>query len=198
MVAEQIPIPQDNMSMSDEQVKMLLEGLLAGLGRKGGKGGESGDEDIKRVLEDKMFSRRKKYTGVEKEWKEWDFNFQLIVQGASFHIKNIFKLMEGTRLGEDWDQTIRNNISAIAGANIVKAMEIYERLGTELFGQLCLLTEGEPNRLVRGTDGKNGFRAWMKLSERYDNKSPQSMLRRLQHLVKPPEVKQVKGMCAAM
>ena len=40
MVAEQNPIPGSNMAMNDEQVKMLLEGLLAGLGRKGGKEGD--------------------------------------------------------------------------------------------------------------------------------------------------------------
>ena len=73
-------------------------------------------------------------------------------------------------------------------------MDLYFRLATEVFGQLCLLTEGEPNRLVRGTEGKNGFRAWMRLSERYNSKSPQSMLRKLQQLVKPPDIKQVKGM----
>ena len=54
------------------------------------------------------------------------------------------------------------------------------------------------DRLVRATDKQNGFKAWMKLSERYDNRSPQSMLRRLQYLVKPPEVKNVKAMLPAM
>ena len=195
MVAEQTPIPGHNMSMNDEQVKMLLDGLLAGLGRKAGNGG---DGDFKRVLEDKMFSRMSKYTGVEKDWKEWNFNFQLILHGASANIKKIFELMEGTTLGEEWDQTMKNKIGAIAGANQENAMNMYWRLATEVFGQLCLLTEGEPNRLVRGAEGKDGFRAWMRLSERFNSKSPQSMLRKLQQLVKPPDVKQVKAMCTAI
>ena len=195
MVAEQIPIPKDNMAMSDEQVRMLLDGLLTGLGKKGGGDNEG---NVKRVLEDKIFSRMTKYGGVEKDWKEWDFNLQLILHGVSSNIKRIFEVMEGTTLGENWDETMKGKIGAIAGVSAEAAMNLYLRLATEVFGQLCQLTEGEPNRLVRGAEGKNGFRAWMRLSERYNAKSPQSMLRKLQHLVKPPDVKQVKGMCKAI
>ena len=63
MVAEQT---SDTMSMTNEQVKALLDGLLAGM--KGNTGG--GGSCIKKVLEDKMFTRLSKFGGVEREWKE--------------------------------------------------------------------------------------------------------------------------------
>ena len=146
MVAEQT----DTMTtMTDAQVKALIEGLLAGVGQGGG-GAAKG---IKKTLEDKMFTRLAKYSGVEKEWKEWDFNFQIMVKGASWEFKRCFDLMEGLKLGDDWNDMIRAKVGVLAGGvNVDGAMLVWERLGTELFEQMCKLTEGDANLLVRGTD----------------------------------------------
>ena len=56
------------MSMTDDQVKMLLEGLLAGVGRAGNPAAQG----PKKTVEDKMVMRLDKYKAVEKEWKEWN------------------------------------------------------------------------------------------------------------------------------
>ena len=101
------------MAMTDDQVRMLLEGLLGGMGRGGGGGGER--TNVKRTLDDRMFMRMSKFAGVEKEWKEWDFNFKIIVKGASNNFTRMFEVLEGTKLGEAWEETIKAKIAGVAG-----------------------------------------------------------------------------------
>ena len=69
-----------------------------------------------RYLDDKMFSRLSKFGGVENEWKEWDFNFQIISKSASGDIKTIFSYMEGAKLGEGWREMLEDKVRARAQA----------------------------------------------------------------------------------
>ena len=154
-----------------------------------------------RYLEDRMFTRLSKFGGVEKEWKEWDFNFQIILKAASGDIKTIFSYMEGTKLGEGWKDILEDKVRAralVTATDPELLMNLYRNLSAEVFAQLCLLTEGVPNVMVRGTEDQNGFMAWKRLSERYDAQSPQRMLRKLQGLMKPPEVKNSKLVLASL
>ena len=149
----------------------------------------------KRRLEDKMFNRLGKFGGVEKQWKEWDFNFQIILKSASSDLKVIFELMAGTTYSDTWAKEIEDKVKLRAQENnrdIAQVFQLYKNLSAEVFGQLCLITEGEAGMMVRGAADENGFIAWKKLSERYDSKSPQRMVRRLQGLMKPGEAKNVK------
>ena len=154
-----------------------------------------------RYLEDRMFTRLSKFGGVEKEWKEWDFNFQIILKAASGDIKTIFSYMEGTKLGEGWEDILQDKVrprALVTATDPELLMNLYRNLSAEVFAQLCLLTEGVPNVMVRGTEDQNGFMAWKRLSERYDAQSPQRMLRKLQGLMKPPEVKNSKLVLASL
>ena len=66
----------------------------------------------RRILEDKMFNRLGKFGGVEKQWKEWDFNFQIILKSASSDLKVIFELMAGTTYSDTWAKEIEEKVYA--------------------------------------------------------------------------------------
>ena len=76
--------------------------------------------------------------------------------------------------------------------------KLQEKVGPELFSQLCLLTIGEANLLVRAAPRQDGFVDLERLQERYNGRRPARMLQKLLAIIRPSGVKGIKGMPLAM
>ena len=166
-----------------EGLKMIMENLgnqrpVGGLGSKGERA----------ILYEKAFSRVEVFTGDEKKFKEWVFNIMIVVRALSNEAGKWMK--EVTVMREQYVEGEHESWKAkLAGLD---DEDLYMKIQGELFGQLCLLTSGEPNTLVRGAEMEDGFVAFRKLVERYDAKSPAKMLRMLLGIIRPEPIKNVK------
>ena len=166
-----------------EGLKFLAESLAT----QKPVGGQAKGND-KAILYEKAFSRVDVFTGEEKKFKEWVFNLTIVVKALS---KEAGKWMKEVMVMRD--QYVEGEYQRWR-ANLMSLEEedLYDKVQGELFGQLCLLTTGEPNTLVRGAEMEDGFVAFRKLIERYDAKSPAKMLRMLLGIIRPEPIKSVK------
>ena len=67
-------------------------------------------------------------------------------------------------------------------------------LSRELYDILVNTTKGDALRVVRGTDGRDGFLAWEKLNKRYNPKSMVRGLRLWMQVLSPKQVQDFSGL----
>ena len=139
-----------------------------------------------------------KFGGEEKLHKELEYNLRVMLKSA--HPKFDPFLHEVDKFGEqvtedtpvllrrEVDKDIQEDIDLGEGGG-----KLWEKVGPELFSQLCLLTTGEANLLVRAAPKQDGFVALKRLQERYNGHSPARMLQKLLAIIRPNDVKGIKG-----
>ena len=181
-------------NMDQQQFETVCAMFLEALGKVGNQGGERGGGGGNRALLDgKAFGRLETFAGEEKKWKEWLFNVKVVIRSCNVEVWKWLVWIEGSKdqwRDEMWDGP--DGWKAQMMSPDGPGHEVYEKASAELFGQLCLLTTGEANVLVRGAFGENGFVAWKKLLDRYDAKTPGRMLKVLLGVLRPSEIKNVK------
>ena len=111
----------------------------------------------------KRFNDIRTFSGGEDEWSEWSFVFSVAVNAQSRNAKNLMTQMADTSEDEELNVQEESGLSA------------------ELYEILCLKTQGEALRIVRGVDAENGFIAWKKLYNRYN---PKTVARAMMDMVK--------------
>ena len=188
--------------MDMNQFQQFLDVVKIGL--KGeGKGGTIADGG-RRILERKSFSRLEIYAGDEKKFREWFFNIQIIVNTSHKYAKAIMEEVIRIQI------SLEAGSSEVLGTKVIKEVNdevdlgergaphdcgaVYKKLASELFEELCLLTTSEANTLVRAADRQDWVVALKKLQQRFNGKSPARMLRMLHDIIRPEEIKMVKGM----
>ena len=184
----------DDETMDAQQFERVCGMFLEALGKMGSQGGERGSGGGNRALLDgKAFGRLEAFGGEEKKWKEWLFNVKVVIRSCNVEVWKWLVWIEGLKdqwRDEMWDGP--DGWKAQMMSPDGPGHEVYEKASAELFGQLCLLTTGEANVLVRGAFGENGFVAWKRLLDRYDAKTPGRMLKVLLGVLRPSEIKMVK------
>ena len=142
--------------------------------------------EVNKILEDKVYRRCDKYTGVAGTWQEWSFNFINATSGVN---KTIGLILE--RIGQQCEtQLTPDNLRKVVSD------EICQKHGAELFGVLCSLTGGDANGVVRGILAKHnmrcGFAAYFMLNVRFNPKTPARALQFLHTVVNPNPIKDVR------
>ena len=160
-------------------------------GGKGGGGGKGGKE----ILFGKDFARLDKFGGEDKKWKEWAFGFKMAVRKNDEYVHGEITWMENevNSWGKKWkddvyERYVGNRTDLIDPEEKVR----WVKASNEICTQLCFLTSGEANVIVRSAVKQSGFVAWRKLTERYDAKTPAKMLRNLMRVIRPEMIKNVK------
>ena len=142
--------------------------------------------EVTKALEDKVYRRCDKYTGVAGTWQEWSFNFVNATSGVN---KAVGLVLE--RIGQQCEtQLTPDNLRKVVSD------ELCQKHGAELFGVLCSLTGGDANGVVRGILAKHnmrcGFAAYFMLNVRFNPKTPARALQFLHTVVNPNPIKDVR------
>ena len=191
--------------MNQEELKMFLAAVIPEIIKQTG-GGRDGKEEHgggRRILEEKMFNRLDKFGGEEKFYKEWEYNLRVILKSAhpkfDLFLQGVDKF--GDQVTEDTPMLLRRELDKAIQDDVELGEadgRLWEKVGPELFSQLCLLTTGEANLLVRAAPRQDGFVALKRLQERYNGRSPARMLQKLLAIIRPNEVKGIKGIPLAI
>ena len=104
--------------------------------------------EIVKALEDKVYRRCDKYTGVTGTWQEWSFNFINATSGVN---KTVGLVLE--RIGQQCETQL-----TLENLQKVVSEDIRQKHGSELFGVLCGLTGGDANGVVGGILAKHNMR----------------------------------------
>ena len=142
--------------------------------------------EIVKALEDKVYRRVDKYTGVAGTWQEWSFSFINATSGVN---KTVGLVLE--RIGQQCEtQLTPENLRKVVSDDIC------QKHGSELFGVLCGLTGGDANGIVRGILAKHsmrcGFMAYFMLNVRFNPKTPARALQFLETVINPNPIKDVR------
>ena len=184
--------------MDAVQFDYLVKNLAATIAveMKAGSGGGKSIPSFNKKLEEKGFIRLGNFDGDSRKWKEWMFNFKVICKGQNSKYGTIFKEAEGVGKYKEKEtaEKLREALEAMQDDTSEGIfLEEYLAKAAEIFSMLCLTTTGEPNDVVRGAENQDGFLAWVKLCDRYGGKSQAGLLRGMMRVVRPGDVKDVKG-----
>ena len=92
-----------------------------------------------------------KFHGDEAKWKEWLFNFKVAFGTQGLRYKVVLGNIEKDRPTGGTRETIGRWRGEANGEGF---LDWFDKVGGELFSKLCLLTGGEANLLVRGSEEK--------------------------------------------
>lgn len=151
--------------LSEEQFKALLA-ALTGQGQGHGAGGGGGG----RKVSHKSFSRLSKFSRGEQEWKEWSFDFSVIL-GSECP-----ELLHGLRGIESMtDDMTTDKVRAMDPGAADKIG--LEKLAKELYEVLVMTTEGEAKMMIRNVSDQDGIAAWHRLYRHYNRRTLARVLR---------------------
>ena len=149
------------MAMSQEQLEELIKGFQNSMltvvqsltaDRKQAPEQKEGTPEVVEKspkLDLKNFTRVDKFAGGETAWKEWSFNLKVLVTSVNPSLERWFKIVE-TCPG---NMSAEENLKQLYATEDLNPRDLEAR-SKELFGILCLLTEGEAKTMIRGqTDG---------------------------------------------
>ena len=126
----------------------------------------------------KSFARLDKFSGGDAAWKDWSFDLKVIATAINPSLTQWFTIWEKpeapTATAEDWKREY--------GKADVDPKDI-EAKSKELFGLLCILTEGEAKTMVRGQS--DGFAAWALLHSTYSRTTLARTVRILKETLVP-------------
>lgn len=166
------------VSLTEEQFNRLLA-AAKGVEPRWNEGGGG-------RLDSKHFKRLETFDGAENTWKEWYFNFSVIVKTCSTKVGDMLKDVENAS-SEITVLAVKQRASERAWTE-----DDYEKYSAEMFSVLCQLTKGEANVTVRTATDQCGFVAWHLLYTRHNPRTPARFLMALQEAVRPPQVKDVR------
>ena len=168
------------MQRMTENINRLVEAQAAATAAKGegkgGHGGHGGQGGIGR-LDERYFRRLEKYSGEERAWRGWSFSFRSAAGMGSTKVRQVLEEIEREDdEPDDWD--------AFVDANGEE-----ERLGGELYANLCQLLSGESLTILQSVGDGNGWAAWWRLARRFDPRTPARALRAMMLAMQPKKVK---------
>ena len=174
----------------------MLDALRAEVGKRAGgqgkeleQGGRRLDEwgaERRVVLEEKYFRRMDKFEGDMAKFRGWVFDLGVAIGGVD---EKLSKTLERLGRYEDKDKWEPEQEGQAF-------QEIHEKYKGELYGLLCSITQGEAKVLVRGVydtgKGNDGFRAFMLLNHRYDQRNNAILLQAFLEVVGSPSLKGIR------
>jgi hypothetical protein len=145
-------------------------------------GGQREGGHVKRTIETKAFNRLAKFAKGEEQWKEYNFEFQVILGSESPDMRNTLKVIE--------DQAKELSTEEVCLLDPERAERIkLEKLSKELYEVLVITTDGEAKLMVRNTPDNDGILAWHRLYRHYNRRTFARILRIHKEAMHPKPVR---------
>ena len=129
----------------------------------------------------KAFSKMSRFAKGEAEWKEWYFDFGVILGAESPDMLKVLKVLEDVTEETDTPKVKLMDMEFMDRINI-------DKLSKELFETLVVLTEGEAKMVVRGVASQDGVLAWHRLYRHYNRRTLARVLRMHREAMHPKAV----------
>lgn len=143
---------------------------------------DHGREGTKRTISPKSFHRLVKFGKGEDAWKEYSFEFGVILGSESPEMQDTLKVLES--YGDEVDT------AAVRGMDEDRADRMnLEKLSKELYEVLVITTEGEAKLMVRNIASQDGIQAWHRLYRHYNRRTFARILRVHKEAMHPKPVK---------
>lgn len=136
----------------------------------GGVGGSGGSRAERRIVGTKPFLGMKKFAKGEADWKEFQFDFSVILGTENDGLLRILKGVEG--MTGEVTKTMARELDSNAADEV--GLEVAAK---ELFQVLCMVTDGEAKLIVKNSKEQDGVLAWSRLFGHYNRKTLARVLR---------------------
>ena len=147
---------------------MTMQAQTTAANMPAGPGERSGS--TKRCISAKSFNRLTKFGKGEENWKEYNFEFGVILGSESPEMLHTLKVIETAAKEIDTEEVRDMDKSRADSMNL-------EKLSKELYEVLVITTEGEAKLMVRNTPGQDGILAWHRLYRHYNRRTFARILR---------------------
>jgi hypothetical protein len=147
---------------------------------------------IGKKLDERNYRRIDKFTGEERHWKEWHFQFKAATRSADRHTADILDWVER------YPDTTMGDLEDKYNDEFDDNDDHLQRLASEMYDVLCSVTTGEAMTIVRAETTMNGFMAWKALYARFNPMTPARTLALLMEVMSPPRHKDVNLIMKAM
>jgi hypothetical protein len=155
-------------------------GTPVGGGQGGGHGG--GARPGWRKIAPKSFHRIAKFGKGEEAWKEFHFEFGVILGSESPEMLEVLKVVE--------QLTDEQDMSKVRAMDEGHADKIdLEKMSKELYEALVCTTDGEAKLMVRNVSSQDGILAWHRLYRHYNRRTLARVLRMHKEAMHPKHVK---------
>ena len=145
-------------------------------------GGNGHGGSTKRTISPKSFNRLAKFSKGEDDWKEYNFEFGVILGSESPDMLQTLKVIETA--------TTEVNTAMVRRMDEERADRMnLEKLAKELYEILVVTTEGEAKLMVRNTPFQDGVLAWHRLYRHYNRRTFARILRVHKEAMHPKPVK---------
>ena len=134
-------------------------------------------EDRPQKLDLRNFQKVDKFSGGEAAWKDWSFDFKVMVNSINPSMSKWFELCEN-----DKENITTEKTKALADEWGEKQSDLESR-SSELFGLLCMLTEGEAKTIIRGQT--NGIIAYQLIHRTYSRITLAKTIRTIREALVP-------------
>jgi hypothetical protein len=135
-----------------------------------------------RKISPKSFHRMPKFSKGEHEWKEFSFEFGVILGSESPEMLETLKYVEAQ--DQEFDTAKVRVLDEARADN----MDL-EKLSKELYEALVCTTEGEARLMVRNVSTQDGVLAWHRLYRHYNRRTFARVLRMHKEAMHPRPVK---------
>ena len=152
----------------------------------GGQDHERND-NRKRLIDPKAFNRLAKFGKGEDNWKEYNFEFGVILGSESPDMLETLRVLE-TYANEMSTATVR-----VMDEDRANRMNL-ERMSKELYEILVISTEGEAKLMVRNVISQDGIQAWHRLYRHYNRRTFARVLRVHKEAMHPKPVKDMNSL----
>ena len=147
-----------------------------------GGGVDRGRSEGKRTISPKSFHRLTKFGKGEDAWKEYSFEFGVILGSESPEMQDTLKVLES--------YTNEVDTAAVRAMDEARADRMnLEKLTKELYEVLVCTTEGEAKLMVRNIPSQDGIQAWHRLYRHYNRRTFARVLRVHREAMHPKPVK---------
>ena len=174
-----------SVAMTEEQFAHLMETIgtrvAAGVPVPPERGGD------RRTIPLKDFARMTKFARGEENWKEWNFDFYVILGSVCPDLVTNLKVLEA--------------ITEETGMQKVRLMDPeradrmgLERLARELYEVLVLTTEGEAKKMIRNISDQDGILAWHRLYRHYNRRTLARVLRIHREAMHPKSSRSIENL----
>ena len=161
----------------------------------GGGGGATGKplefrdrREDRGVLGGKDFENFRKYPGGEETWKDWKYDFIMLIETRSIALGAGMALVE--KAGEMTADEVREKLNEDdAEGHVEEKYDAMAKLSKELFRWLVLTTDGEAKLIVKTVEQQDGLVAWAKLHTKYSKKTMTRMMRKVKEVMYPKAAK---------
>ena len=133
----------------------------------------------------KFYTRLEKFSGEDGKWKEWWYQFVVATNAYDEKTAAIMEAVEKMELTEVTTEDILLELAQEQAAWV-------EGTKSGLFNVLCLMTSGEANSLVRSCMDKNGYTAWKRIYDRFNPRTPASLIAAWREALKPKKVRDMR------